>query len=109
MGAPTSYLNQATVMQLLGRHAFTSLGTLKLAGWLAELEQRYRIVLYVADTTVTSQWTQTCIRQVRFFPSSSLIFYFFLCRNVCRVNSYFIFPLNYVFRQIVFFSLQMLD
>lgn len=64
IGAPTSYLNQATVMQVLGRHAFTSLGTLKLAGWLAELEQRYRIVLYVADTTVTSQWTQTCIRQV---------------------------------------------
>lgn len=68
IGAPTSYLNQATVMQVLGRHAFSRMGTLKLAGWLAETEQKYRIVLYVADTAVSAPWTQTCIRQV----SSSL-------------------------------------
>ncbi|KDE07905.1 hypothetical protein MVLG_01815 [Microbotryum lychnidis-dioicae p1A1 Lamole] len=63
MGAATSYLNQATVMQVLGRHAFSRMGTLKLAGWLAETEQKYRIVLYVADTAVSAPWTQTCIRQ----------------------------------------------
>ncbi|KAK4057788.1 phosphatidylcholine and lysophosphatidylcholine phospholipase [Microbotryomycetes sp. JL221] len=63
IGAPTSYLNQATVMQVLGRHAFSKMGTLKLAGWLAEAEQKYRIVLYVADTAVSAPWTQTCIRQ----------------------------------------------
>ncbi|SCZ99364.1 BZ3500_MvSof-1268-A1-R1_Chr7-2g09501 [Microbotryum saponariae] len=63
MGALTSYLNQATVMQVLGRHAFSRMGTLKLAGWLAETEQKYRIVLYVADTAVSAPWTQTCIRQ----------------------------------------------
>lgn len=63
MGAPTSYLNQATVMQVLGRHAFSRMGALKLAGWLSETEQKYRIVLYVADTAVSSTWTQTCIRQ----------------------------------------------
>lgn len=30
---------------------------------LAELEQRYKMVLYVADAAVTSQWTLTCLRQ----------------------------------------------
>ncbi|GAA5986855.1 hypothetical protein JCM10908_000923 [Rhodotorula pacifica] len=63
IGAPTSYLNQATVMQVLGRHAFSKMGQLKLAGWLAETEQKYRIVLYVADTAISAPWTQTCIRQ----------------------------------------------
>lgn len=65
MGAPTAYLNHASVSNHLGRHAFTRMGKLKTAGWLADQEQRYRIVLYVADSTVSSSWTQTCIRQVR--------------------------------------------
>lgn len=65
IGAPTSYLNQSSVSDHLGRHAFTRMGKLKAAGWLAEQEQKYRIVLYVADSAVTSSWTQTCIRQVR--------------------------------------------
>lgn len=64
IGAPTSYLNQATILAMLGRHAFSKMGTLKLAGWLAENEQKYRIVLYVCDTAVSAPWTQTCIRQV---------------------------------------------
>ena len=63
IGAPTSYLNQATIMHVQGRHAFSKMGKLKLAGWLSETEQKYRIVLYVADTAVASPWTQTCIRQ----------------------------------------------
>ncbi|KAK7686677.1 hypothetical protein QCA50_010277 [Cerrena zonata] len=63
IGAPTSYLNQSSVANHLGRHAFTRMGKLKAAGWLAEQEQKYRIVLYVADSTVNSAWTQTCIRQ----------------------------------------------
>ncbi len=64
IGAPTSYLNQSSVSDHLGRHAFTRMGKLKAAGWLAEQEQKYRIVLYVADSAVSSSWTQTCIRQV---------------------------------------------
>jgi lysophospholipid hydrolase len=65
IGAPTSYLSQASVgLAHLGRHAFTRIGKLKVAGWLAEQEQKYRIVLYVADSAVGSPWTQTCIRQV---------------------------------------------
>lgn len=63
IGAPTSFLNQASISNHLGRHAFTRMGKLKAAGWLAEQEQKYRIVLYVADSAVSSSWTQTCIRQ----------------------------------------------
>ena len=65
MGAPTSYLSQASVTSHLGHHAFTKMGKLKIAAWLADQEQRYRIVLYVADSPATAQWTQTCIHQVR--------------------------------------------
>ncbi len=64
IGAPTSYLDQASVMRQLGRHAFSKMGKLKVANWLADQEQRFRIVLYVIDTPVTSQWTMTSIRQV---------------------------------------------
>ncbi|TBU49283.1 patatin-domain-containing protein [Dichomitus squalens] len=63
IGAPTAFLNQASVSDHLGRHAFTRMGKLKAAGWLAEQEQKYRIVLYIADSAVSSSWTQTCIRQ----------------------------------------------
>jgi lysophospholipid hydrolase len=73
IGAPASYLNQATVMAVQGRHAFSKMGKLKLAGWLAEQEQKYRIVLYVADTAVASPWTQTCIKQV----STDYYYYWF--------------------------------
>lgn len=64
LGAPTGYLNQASIGRSLGRHAFTRMGKLKVAGWLADQEQRYRTVLYVVDSPVNSTWTQTCIRQV---------------------------------------------
>ncbi|KAF8326402.1 uncharacterized protein EI90DRAFT_3146562 [Cantharellus anzutake] len=63
VGAPTSYLTQASVTNHLGAHAFTKMGKLKIAAWLADQEQRYRIVLYVADSPVNAQWTQTCIHQ----------------------------------------------
>ncbi|KXN88897.1 Lysophospholipase NTE1 [Leucoagaricus sp. SymC.cos] len=63
IGASTAFLNQAIISGQLGRHAFTRIGKLKSAGWLADQEQRFRIVLYVADSPVNSSWTQTCIRQ----------------------------------------------
>jgi lysophospholipid hydrolase len=71
IGASTSYLNQASVSSHLGHHAFTRMGKLKAAGWLADQEQRYRTVLYVADAPVSSSWTQTCIRQVSHPPVGS--------------------------------------
>ncbi|KAF9451397.1 patatin-domain-containing protein [Macrolepiota fuliginosa MF-IS2] len=63
IGASTAFLNQAIISSHLGRHAFTKIGKLKSAGWFADQEQRFRIVLYVADSPVNSSWTQTCIRQ----------------------------------------------
>lgn len=63
IGGPTAFLNQSSVMSILGRHAFNRMGKLKLAGWLAEQEQKYRLVLYVVDTVVSSPWAQTSIRQ----------------------------------------------
>lgn len=63
IGGPTAFLNQSSVMSVLGRHAFNRMGKLKLAGWLSEQEQKYRLVLYVVDTVVSSPWAQTSIRQ----------------------------------------------
>lgn len=65
-GVKTSYLNQASISAHLGRLAFSRMGKLKSAGWLADQEQRYDTVLYVADSPVGSPWTQTCIRQADF-------------------------------------------
>ncbi|KAI9612972.1 hypothetical protein H4Q26_010241 [Puccinia striiformis f. sp. tritici PST-130] len=35
-------LDQSAILSVLGRHAFSRLGKLKLTGWLAELEQKFR-------------------------------------------------------------------
>lgn len=56
-------LNQASILNHLGRHAFSKMGKLKLAQYLADLEEKYGLVLYIADTSVKSPWTQTCISQ----------------------------------------------
>ncbi|OJZ84457.1 hypothetical protein ASPFODRAFT_220227 [Aspergillus luchuensis CBS 106.47] len=56
-------LNQAAILNHLGRHAFSKMGKLKLSQYLADLEEKYGMVLYIADTTVNSPWTQTCITQ----------------------------------------------
>ena len=56
-------LNQTAILNHLGRHAFSRMGKLKLSQYLADLEEKYGLVLYVADTNVKSPWTQTCISQ----------------------------------------------
>ncbi|KAF5392468.1 hypothetical protein D9757_002292 [Collybiopsis confluens] len=63
IGASTTLLNQSSMSTQLGKYAFTRMGKLKAAGWLADQEQKYRTVLYVVDSPVGSSWTQTCIRQ----------------------------------------------
>ena len=65
VGVPNgaTLLNQATVLGHLGRHAFSRMGKLKLSQYLADLEEKYGMVLYVADTNVNAPWTQTCISQ----------------------------------------------
>ncbi|RDW64213.1 lysophospholipase NTE1 [Coleophoma crateriformis] len=56
-------LNHAAILNHLGRHAFSRMGKLKLTQYLADLEEKYGLVLYIADTNVNSPWTQTCISQ----------------------------------------------
>ncbi|KAG2184472.1 hypothetical protein INT43_000381, partial [Umbelopsis isabellina] len=63
VGAETVLLNSATIMSVMGKHAFSRMGKLKLMSWLADQEEKARMVLYLADGGVTSQWTRTCIRQ----------------------------------------------
>lgn len=63
VGATCALLNSATITSVMGKHAFSRLGKLKLGSWLAEQEEKFRIVLYLADSGVKSQWTRTCIRQ----------------------------------------------
>lgn len=63
IGESCKLIEATTVTQQLGRYAFTRIGKLKLAHWLAEMEEEFRVVLYVADATPGSLWTQRCIRQ----------------------------------------------
>lgn len=49
-------LNQAAILNHLGRHAFTKMGKLKLSQYLADLEEKYGMVLYIADTNVNAPW-----------------------------------------------------
>ena len=56
-------LNQTAILNHLGRHAFSRMGRLKLSQYLADLEEKYGMVLYIADTNVNAPWTQSCISQ----------------------------------------------
>ncbi|KAK0718295.1 hypothetical protein B0T26DRAFT_752232 [Lasiosphaeria miniovina] len=56
-------LHQAGILNHLGKHAFNRMGKLKLSQYLADLEEKYGLVIYVADTNVNAPWTQTCIAQ----------------------------------------------
>jgi lysophospholipid hydrolase len=50
IGAPNGVtsLNQAAILNHLGRHAFSRMGKLKLSQYLADLEEKYGLVLYIA-------------------------------------------------------------
>lgn len=56
-------LTQTAILNHLGRHAFSRMGKLKLSQYLADLEERYGMLLYVADTPVSAPWTKTCVTQ----------------------------------------------
>jgi hypothetical protein len=43
------------VLNHLGRHAFSRMGKLKLSQYLADLEEKYGLVLYVADSDTLVQ------------------------------------------------------
>jgi lysophospholipid hydrolase len=63
LGASVSALYNSTVMNHLGKHAFTKFGRLRLLSWLAEQEESHRLVLYIADSGIKNPWSQRCIRQ----------------------------------------------
>lgn len=50
IGAPNGVtsLSQAAILNHLGRHAFSRMGKLKLSQYLADLEEKYGLVLYIA-------------------------------------------------------------
>ncbi|KAF2725082.1 patatin-domain-containing protein [Polychaeton citri CBS 116435] len=56
-------LSQSSILNHLGRHAFSRMGKLKLSQYLADLEEKYGLIIYVADTSVKTPWTHTCISQ----------------------------------------------
>ncbi|KAJ1667169.1 phosphatidylcholine and lysophosphatidylcholine phospholipase [Coemansia sp. RSA 1646] len=59
-------LDHTAVSRVLGRHAFSRIARLKIASWIAELEQRCRLLLHVADGGINSQWTRHCVRHSDF-------------------------------------------
>jgi lysophospholipid hydrolase len=58
-------LNQAAILNHLGRHAFSRMGKLKLSQYLADLEEKYGLVLYVAGKSVFLN--HMCWQMMRFF------------------------------------------
>ena len=44
-------LNQAAILNHLGKHAFNKMGKLKLSQYLADLEEKYGLVVYIAGKT----------------------------------------------------------
>ena len=63
IGTSVVLLTQAAIFKHLGRHAFSKMGKLKLSQYLSDLEEQYSLIIYVADTSVQSPWTLTCITQ----------------------------------------------
>jgi predicted acylesterase/phospholipase RssA/CRP-like cAMP-binding protein len=64
LGSKVALLHQAEILAHLGRYAFSRIGKLRLAGHLADLEEKYSKLLYVADgQQVNSPWITTCIGQ----------------------------------------------
>jgi len=57
-------LNQAAILNHLGKHAFNKIGKLKLSQYLADLEEKYGLVVYVAGKSASSP-TQDTARSSR--------------------------------------------
>lgn len=47
-------LNQAAILNHLGKHAFNKMGKLRLSQYLADLEEKYGLVVYVAGKPIPS-------------------------------------------------------
>lgn len=51
-------LNQTAILNHLGRHAFNKMGKLKLSQYLADLEEKYSLVLYVAGKSLDAPFVE---------------------------------------------------
>lgn len=63
-------LNQATILNHLGRHAFSRMGKLKLSQYLADLEEKYGLVLYVAGKSNCVPCSRLAHDEIFLTPSS---------------------------------------
>lgn len=63
LGREVKVLTSSVVLRYLGKYAFHKMGSLKLRAYLADLEDQYDILLYVADGLTTSQWSRACVDQ----------------------------------------------
>ena len=61
-GGPSLLLTSDLIRKTLGPSALESSSEYRLNSWLAQQEDRHRIVLYQCDSSL-SNWTQRCIRQ----------------------------------------------
>lgn len=63
LGKVVKILTHSVIMQHLGKYTHLKLGSLRLKAYLADLEEKNDIILYVADSESSSQWSRTCIDQ----------------------------------------------
>lgn len=63
IGREVKVLTNSVILRFLGKYSFQKMGTLKLKAYLADLEDRYDLLLYVADDSSSTQWFKTCIDQ----------------------------------------------
>jgi lysophospholipid hydrolase len=64
IGENAIVLDGGSVTKVLGKHAFSRIGKLKLLNWLTEQEEKARVILYTVDTSALSPWALRSIRQV---------------------------------------------
>jgi lysophospholipid hydrolase len=53
-------LYQSAILKHLGKHAFNKMGKLKLSQYLADLEEKYGLVVYVAGAYGVMIFLQLC-------------------------------------------------
>jgi lysophospholipid hydrolase len=49
-------LNQSAILNHLGKHAFNKMGKLRLTQYLADLEEKYGLVVYIAGKEASASF-----------------------------------------------------
>ena len=61
-------LTQSAVLSHLGKHAFNKMGKLKLSQYLADLEEKYGLVLYIAGKSLLESQLPSIFMMRNFHP-----------------------------------------